>query len=972
MYAVLPVPPPLHVMARRRLEELSQARSRTHFLIDGTSIDVMLAGQALANLGAVLGAHDDLQRLTLCLALERSIRFGSARPERWPNWARNAVVRYAQDPGFFAQARPRELSSWGLGFAPARVGRSQKSLPELPRPNRTKPGPLRTPSVVDLIEVPEPRLMDPGKTGEEITLSPGLVEALADIGWSRRSALAERWLRVAVMHSSYLYEQQQGTVLSALVLRMLEGLGLRWVQLFLLEEFLASEPMAEAGEQSRILASMLPSVGSWLSAALDVCATALLGKGEALQTGEGRESRARTAVTWQLAGVMCLFGGSSALAGLVQNALRDEAAHDASTRTVDWSTVLQSQVKLPFTWAYESSGPDDSRVFRAVVTAKGGKTGAGTGKSKRAARRAAAECFCRKYLPEAVRESTRAIALKAPSVRPVGMHKQPGESHKSAITDLCGFFELPKAAVPLLSQALTHSSWIHEHQAIAKQANQIDNKSLARLGAAVADALVAHDQVVRIVSQGLDPTEDEARLMPPAEERLQDLFNDFNLGSSLLLGAGVSGNVRRSIAAGAMQAVLAVAWKYRREHLLVRRPRLLDEWLRVPNGAHDPSTALQQMCSAFKIAYDVDHKARGSDHDKSYACTLSFEDEAGAVAVTGPFGSDKTQAKHLVSAKVLAAVSTSSARTEPLTSFFLRRQIAHAESVDPRRALLRGWLGVSHLASADLATFGEWADSVEKVVGPVSETDLAKMRGYYARCLLLSRRGTPKKLRSTFSDSTEWLRDVDSAAAIRADSRWESFRAAATTLDVITSSVTGTLREAISEWYSTAISKVNVDLSSENLGDDQDDLTATQASAVYAMLSAAAETLPTDNRLEISVYRRDGSAYVTMSASIPDLQSRLSELARLLDESVSHLVCVPIERGWLIELEYVRCVTLGRLADLGRSLAENGDERRDLLHVAKRASDYIDHVEKAWISDISADYDLQERAADLFACRALI
>ena len=161
-------------------------------------------------------------------------------------------------------------------------------------------------------------------------------------------------------------------MLSALVLRMLEGLGLRWVQLFLLEEFLASEPMAEAGEQSRISASMLPSVGSWLSAAR-CCATALLGKGEALQTGEGRESRARTAVTWQLAGVMCLFGGSSALAGLVRNALRDEAAHDASTRTVDWSTVLQSHVKMPLTWAYESSGPDDSPVFRAVVTAKRGK-----------------------------------------------------------------------------------------------------------------------------------------------------------------------------------------------------------------------------------------------------------------------------------------------------------------------------------------------------------------------------------------------------------------------------------------------------------------------------------------------------------------------------------------------------------------------------------------------------------------------
>ena len=144
--------------------------------------------------------------------------------------------------------------------------------------------------------------------------------------------------------------------------------------------------------------------------------------------------------------------------------------------------------------------------------------------------------------------------------------------------------------------------------------------------------------------------------MAPEEGRLSDLFRELRLESGLLVGAGVSDLQLPSIGAGAMQAVLAVAWKYRREGLLTRRPGPLDEWLRVPNGLQDEITALQNMCAEFKINYEFDFRQRGPDHEKQFTCLLRFEDSAGDFVISGPAGTSKTDAKRRASVMALAAV----------------------------------------------------------------------------------------------------------------------------------------------------------------------------------------------------------------------------------------------------------------------------------------------------------------------------
>ena len=119
------------------------------------------------------------------------------------------------------------------------------------------------------------------------------------------------------------------------------------------------------------------------------------------------------------------------------------------------------------------------------------------------------------------------------------------------------------------------------------------------------------------------------------------------------------------------------------------------------------------------------------------------------------------------------------------------------------------------------------------------------MRSLHERCLLITRVGSLPLLRSMFTETTEWIQQVESAAKAQAACRWMSFRAAAAALGAITTSVPGSVRGSISEWYGSVVGKIDVDLSSERLDEDQDDLTAAQAAALRSLLDAASGAAPT-------------------------------------------------------------------------------------------------------------------------------
>jgi hypothetical protein len=379
------------------------------------------------------------------------------------------------------------------------------------------------------------------------------------------------------------------------------------------------------------------------------------------------------------------------------------------------------------------------------------------------------------------------------------------------------------------------------------------------------------------------------------------------------------------------------------------------------------------MCSEFKInCSDGKYLERGPDHGRTFAAVLRFSDGAKTIEIQGPFAPNKTEAKHRASEQALAALDADPvSRNQRLHEFFLRQQILRVDAADTRRCLLRGWLGVSYLASADIAAFERWADDADLAIGPLRQDDLARMRSYYERCLLITRRGSLPLLLSMFTETTKWLQEVDSAAEAQADLRWVSFCAVADALGALTASVAGSVRGVISEWYSSVVGRLDVDLSSERLDEDQDDLTAAQAAALHSLLDAASGAVSQGGRLRVAVYRQDNSAYVAVTSDSLDLHSSLADLVHLLDECASYFTGVQIEGGWLIEVRYMSPVTPARLADLGRSLEATADERKDLLSLARRAADLRNLIETGK-SEGDADTDHQVHAAELFRRRGLI
>ena len=355
-----------------------------------------------------------------------------------------------------------------------------------------------------------------------------------------------------------------------------------------------------------------------------------------------------------------------------------------------------------------------------------------------------------------------------------------------------------------------------------------------------------------------------------------------------------------------------------------------------------------------------------------FAAALRFADGPKIITTRGPFASNKAEAKHRASEQALAALEIDAPdRDRRLHEFFLRQQIQKVDDVDTRRCVLRGRLGVSHIASADVTTFERWAEDVELAIGPLAQEDLARMRSFYERCLLITRRGSLPLLRSMFAETTGWIQEAESATELRAHSQWVSFLAVVTTLGTITASIPGSLRGSISEWYGSVAGRIGVELSSERLGEDQDDLTAVQAAALRSVLDTASTVVADGGCLQVAVYRQDSSAYVSVTFDSADLQLHLADLIRLLDESVAHFACVQIERGWLIEFRYMSPITAARLADLGRALETTADERSDLVPLARQAADLLNVIETGKAHD-DARLDHRVRAAGLFRRRGLI
>jgi ribonuclease-3 len=127
---------------------------------------------------------------------------------------------------------------------------------------------------------------------------------------------------------------------------------------------------------------------------LDVEKHILLGKGERMNDGRGRESILADLFE-AIIGAIYLDGGIEAARNFIFNNFSDEITDILKTPLQNWKAVLQDfcQKKYQQTPSYkvlEEVGPDHSKIFTVSVTIDHQELGRGTGSSKKEAQQSAA------------------------------------------------------------------------------------------------------------------------------------------------------------------------------------------------------------------------------------------------------------------------------------------------------------------------------------------------------------------------------------------------------------------------------------------------------------------------------------------------------------------------------------------------------------------------------------------------------
>lgn len=190
---------------------------------------------------------------------------------------------------------------------------------------------------------------------------------------------------------------------------------------------------------------------------------------------------------------------------------------------------------------------------------------------------------------------------------------------------------LPITDRRLLAQALTHSSWLHEHPGEAAG----HNERLEYLGDAVINLAVSEALYAR------HPDDDEGilsarRAAIVSAPGLAALATRIDLGAFLALGEGEAARVgprRPSILASAFEALagallLDAGWAVTRDWLLATAATELDAGL-APTLLKSPKSRLQeatQRTTGGRPAYRV-LEAVGPDHDKVFRVEVAVGDE---------------------------------------------------------------------------------------------------------------------------------------------------------------------------------------------------------------------------------------------------------------------------------------------------------------------------------------------------------
>ncbi|RYF60572.1 MAG: hypothetical protein EOO27_05330, partial [Comamonadaceae bacterium] len=454
----------------------------------------------------------------------------------------------------------------------------------------------------------------------------------------------------------------------------------------------------------------------------------------------------------QICGAVALLGGIDSVHELARRwypQVTDSVRNaEGATDSVDWKTAL-NELQVAVVFETSTSGPDHDKQFTTTARDDRGRTGRGSGRSKKAAERSAAGDFIQINLP---REAARLIASTRTSFQyQAPLHPKPfprGQfaTQWRAIDGARELFNLPPAADAYLTQALTHSSWAYENQAAVARANQRDNTVLAHHGSVVVDALCAHRRAGYVLASTLIPSPDDARIMTPVESVWRDAFAETSMPRGLFLGRGEQAHPIRSYA-NALQAVLAVAWRFRGQDLVNALPaELVTHVDRANDSSVDHYTRLLESSRHFGLEFTETYDVTGPDHGRSFTCTMHAASPSGKITVLGLPAPSKTLSKQACAKRVLDIVEAISRGDEweldddnsALAEFLLRAQLTgfpHVKRGQLPRLIGRGALGTTYLVTDDIDAFADWAQQVEELIGGVTGELAEALHRFYLQCL---------------------------------------------------------------------------------------------------------------------------------------------------------------------------------------------------------------------------------------------
>lgn len=223
-------------------------------------------------------------------------------------------------------------------------------------------------------------------TTEELIRQAPLIEAKLGYYFRDHSLLA-----LAFVHRSFVNENRHTTLHN----ERLEFLGDSVLGLLIADYLYTCLPSNPEGELS-YLRSRLVEAASCVSfiQKLDVEKHMLLGKGEKMNDGRGRESILADLFE-AIIGAIYLDGGIEAARNFIFKNFSDEIQEILKTPLQNWKALLQDfcQKKFQQTPSYHvltEVGPDHSKIFTVSVTIDQQELGRGSGSSKKEAQQSAA------------------------------------------------------------------------------------------------------------------------------------------------------------------------------------------------------------------------------------------------------------------------------------------------------------------------------------------------------------------------------------------------------------------------------------------------------------------------------------------------------------------------------------------------------------------------------------------------------